>query len=337
MDIAMGEKKRIFSGMQPSGQLTLGNYLGAMKNWVGMQEDYDCLYCIVDLHALTVRQDPKELRANTLSVLAQYIACGLNPENNIIFIQSHVPTHAELAWVLSCYTYMGELGRMTQFKEKSAKHEDNINAGLFTYPVLMAADILLYQTHLVPVGQDQKQHLEIARDIALRFNSLYGDVFVVPEVYLPKVGARIMSLQEPQKKMSKSDENVNGYIGILDSPETIVRKFRRAVTDSDALVAYDMESKPGIGNLLSIYSSVTGKAYAAIEAEFDGKGYGDFKTAVGETVAETLRPVQMRYRELMNSKDYLQQVMGEGAAQANHLARGTLQKVYKKLGLILPS
>jgi len=332
----MGEKKKIFSGMQPSGQLTLGNYLGAIKNWVAMQEDYDCLYCIVDLHALTVRQDPKELRENTLSVLAQYIACGLDPDKNIIFIQSHVPAHAELAWVLNCYTYMGELGRMTQFKEKSAKHEDNINAGLFTYPVLMAADILLYQTHLVPVGQDQKQHLEIARDIALRFNNLYGDVFVVPEVYLPKVGARIMSLQEPQNKMSKSDENINGYIGILDSQETILRKFKRAVTDSDNRVAYDPEAKPGISNLMSIYSSVTGKAYAAIEGEFDGKGYGDFKTAVGEAVAETLKPVQTRYQELMDSKDYLQQVMGDGASRADRLARKTLQKVYKKLGLILP-
>lgn len=333
----MQEKKRILSGMQPSGQLTLGNYLGAMKNWVAMQEDYHCLYCIVDLHALTVRQDPQELRANTLSVLAQYIACGLNPDKNIIFIQSHVSAHAELAWVLNCYTYIGELSRMTQFKEKSAKHADNINAGLFTYPVLMAADILLYQTHLVPVGHDQKQHLEIARDIALRFNNLYGDVFLVPEVYLPKVGARIMSLQEPLKKMAKSDENVHGNIAILDSQEAILRKFKRAVTDSDARVAYDVQAKPGVSNLMSIYSSVTGKTYETIAAEFDGKGYGDFKAAVGEAVAETLRPVRTRYQELMASKDYLQQVMQDGASQADRLARSTLQKVYQKVGLILPS
>ncbi len=330
----MNEKKRIFSGMQPSGQLTLGNYLGAMKNWVDMQEDYDCIYCIVDLHALTVRQDPKELRENTLSVLAQYIACGLDPSKNIIFIQSHVPAHAELAWILNCFTYMGELGRMTQFKEKSASHEDNINAGLFTYPALMAADILLYQTDLVPVGQDQKQHLEISRDIAMRFNNLYGNVLTIPEVYLPKIGARIMSLQEPTKKMSKSDENVNSYIAILDSPETILRKFKRSVTDSEASVNYEPVSKPGVSNLMSIYASLTGKTFVQIEEAFSGKGYGAFKTAVGESVVEALEPVQTKYKELFASKDYLQQVMKDGAGQAGRLADRTLQKVYKKLGLI---
>lgn len=330
----MEEKKRIFSGMQPSGQLTLGNYLGAMKNWVALQEDYDCIYCIVDLHALTVRQDPKELRERTLSVLAQYIAGGLDPGKNIIFIQSHVSAHAELNWILNCYTYMGELSRMTQFKEKAAKHSENINGGLLTYPVLMAADILLYQTDLVPVGDDQKQHLELARDIAIRFNNLYSETFKVPEVYIPKVGARIMSLQEPEKKMSKSDENINSYIALLDPPEVIVKKFKRAVTDSEAEVRYDPLNKAGISNLMSIYSSVTGKAFGEIENEFSGKGYGAFKTAVGEAVAETLRPVQTRYSELMNARDYLKEIMRNGSERAERLAGRTLRKVYKKVGLL---
>lgn len=330
----MSEKKRIFSGMQPTGVLTLGNYLGALKNWVTLQDEYDCLYCIVDLHSLTIRSEARELRQQSLSLLAQYIASGIDPEKNTLFMQSHVSAHAELCWVLSCYTYMGELGRMTQFKEKSAQHQDNINAGLFTYPVLMAADILLYQTDLVPVGHDQKQHLEIARDIGERFNGVYGDVFTIPEGYISKVGARIMSLQDPLSKMSKSDENENSYITLLDTPDTIIRKFKRAVTDSEPVVRYDMDNKPGISNLMSIYASVTGKTYDSITHEFDGKGYGDFKIAVGEAVAQALKPVQDRYAELMSSKDYLQEVMKKGAGDAERLAAKTLRKVYKKVGMI---
>ena len=329
----MTEKKRIFSGAQPTGILTLGNYLGAMRNWVTLQEEYDCLYCIVDLHSLTIRREAGELRKCRMSLLAQYIACGIDPDKNIVFMQSHVSAHAELSWILSCYTYMGELSRMTQFKEKAAKHADNINAGLFTYPVLMAADILLYQTDLVPVGDDQKQHLEIARDIAGRFNGIYGDVFRIPEGYIPKVGARIMSLQDPASKMSKPDENANSYISLLDPPDVVVRKFRRAVTDSDAKVRYDEENKPGVSNLMSIYSSVTGKGPEEIEGEFEGKGYGDFKTAVGEAVAETLKPIQDRYQKLMASRDYLQDIMKKGAEDAGRIAGKTLAKVYKKVGL----
>jgi len=327
-------KKIIFSGAQPSGNLTLGNYIGAIKNWVSLQDEYNCIYCIVDLHALTVRQNPAELRQRTMSLLALYIACGLDPEKNILFVQSHVSAHAELAWILNCFTYMGELNRMTQFKEKAQRHADNINAGLFTYPVLMAADILLYQTDLVPVGNDQKQHLEITRDIAQRFNNIYGDVFKVPEPYIPKVGARIMSLQEPEKKMSKSDENENSYIALLDPPEVIIRKFKRAVTDSEAVIRYDEENKPGISNLMNIYASVTGKSFEDIELEFEGKGYGDFKKAVGEAVIETLRPIQEKHKELMANKDYLNEVMKSGAETAGRLANRTLRKVYKKVGLV---
>ena len=327
-------KKIIFSGVQPSGNLTLGNYIGAIRNWVSLQDEYNCIYCIVDLHALTVRQNPAELRQRSRSLLALYIACGLEPEKNILFVQSHVSAHAELAWILDCFTYMGELNRMTQFKEKAQKHADNINAGLFTYPVLMAADILLYQTDLVPVGNDQKQHLEITRDIAQRFNNIYGDVFKIPEPYIPKVGARIMSLQEPTKKMSKSDENENAYIALLDPPDVIMRKFKRAVTDSEAVVRYDEENKPGISNLMSIYASVTGKSFEDIEAEFEGKGYGDFKKAVGEAVVETLRPIQEKHKELMANKDYLNEIMKSGAEAAGRLANRTLRKVYKKVGLI---
>jgi tryptophanyl-tRNA synthetase len=329
----MQDKKRIFSGMQPTGVLTLGNYLGAMRNWVALQDEYECIYSVVDLHSLTVRNEAKELRERRLSLLAQYIACGINPEKSIVFMQSHVSAHAELSWVLNCNTYMGELSRQTQFKEKVSKHKDNINAGLFTYPVLMAADILLYQTDLVPVGDDQKQHLEIARDIAGRFNGLYGNVFKIPEPYIPKVGARIMSLQDPTSKMSKSDENSNAYITLLDSPETILRKFKRAVTDSEAVVRYDLEEKPGISNLMSIYASVTGKNLDDIRQEFEGKGYGDFKAAVGEAVAETLRPIQESYNELMAARDYLQDIMKKGAEDANRIARRTLGKVYRKIGL----
>jgi tryptophanyl-tRNA synthetase len=314
--------------------LTLGNYLGALKNWSQLQDQYDSIYSIVDLHSLTVRRQPKDVRADSVSLLAQYIACGIDPEKNTLFIQSHVSAHAELCWILSCYTYMGELNRMTQFKEKAGSHQDNVNAGLFTYPVLMAADILLYQADLVPVGGDQKQHLEITRDIAIRFNSVYGPVFTVPEPYIPKVGARIMSLQEPESKMSKSDENQNAYITLLDSPDTIIRKFKRAVTDSEALVRYDIENKPGISNLISIYSCVTGKTYDQVEAEFEGKGYGDFKLAVGEAVAEALKPVQARYNELMSDKAQLEAILKKGADSAEYLAMKTLRKVYKKLGLV---
>lgn len=320
--------------MQPTGVLTLGNYLGALKNWSQLQDQYDSIYSIVDLHSLTVRRQPKDVRADSVSLLAQYIACGIDPEKNTLFIQSHVSAHAELCWILSCYTYMGELNRMTQFKEKAGSHQDNVNAGLFTYPVLMAADILLYQADLVPVGGDQKQHLEITRDIAIRFNSVYGPVFTVPEPYIPKVGARIMSLQEPESKMSKSDENQNAYITLLDSPDTIIRKFKRAVTDSEALVRYDIENKPGISNLISIYSCVTGKTYDQVEAEFEGKGYGDFKLAVGEAVAEALKPVQARYNELMSDKVQLEAILKKGADSAEYLAMKTLRKVYKKLGLV---
>lgn len=331
----MEQKKRIFSGVQPSGHLTLGNYLGAIKNWVSLQDEYDCFYCIVDLHALTVRQDPEELRRRSLSLFALYMACGLDVDKNTLFVQSHVSAHAELAWILNCYTYMGELSRMTQFKEKSRKHKDNINAGLFTYPVLMAADILLYQTHLVPVGEDQKQHLELTRDIAQRFNGLYGDVFIVPEVYIPKVAARVMSLQDPTKKMSKSDENPNAYISLLDEPDAIIKKFKRAVTDSGREIRYDEENKPGISNLMNIYAAITGKTYEEIEGEFEGKGYGDFKKAVGECVVEALKPIQQRYHELMKDEGYLVTLMKEGAQKASNVATQTLKKVYERIGLIV--
>ena len=293
----MEQKKRIFSGMQPSGVITLGNYLGALKNWTKLQDEYDCLYCIVDMHAITVRQDPVKLRKQARDLLVQYLAVGLDPEKNIIYYQSHVPQHAELAWILNCYTYMGELNRMTQFKDKCAKHADNINAGLFTYPSLMAADILLYQTDLVPVGEDQRQHLELTRDIAQRFNGIYGDVFKVPDAYIGKVGARVMALQEPTKKMSKSDENQNNIITLMDDPKVIMNKMKRAMTDSDTEVRF-AEEKPGISNLLSIYCAVTGKTIAESEKEFAGVGYGTFKTAVGEAVVAELEPVQKGVKEL---------------------------------------
>ncbi len=328
------QKKRIFSGVQPSGNLTIGNYLGAIKNWIPMQEEFECLYCIVDLHTLTVRQKPAELRQRSLGLLALYIACGLDPQKSILFMQSHVSAHSELAWLLNCYTYMGELNRMTQFKDKSAKHADNINAGLFTYPVLMAADILLYQTDLVPIGQDQKQHLEITRDIAERFNNVYGETFRIPEPYIPKIGAKIMSLQEPEKKMSKSDENENAYVFILDPEDTIIRKFKRAVTDSEREIRYDEVNKPGVSNLMSIYSAVTGKGFSDIEREFDGRSYGDLKEVVGQSVAEMLKPVQQRYNELISDKDYLNSILKENAEKATYLARKTLSKVQRKIGLV---
>ncbi len=327
------EKKRIFSGVQPSGDLTLGNYIGAIKNWATLQDDYECLYCIVDLHSITVRQTPADLRRRTLEVLMQYMAAGIDPEKSVMFIQSHVGAHAELAWVLGCNTQMGELSRMTQFKEKSKNHADNINAGLFTYPVLMAADILLYQADLVPVGHDQLQHIEIARDIANRFNHYYSDTFTVPEAYIPKVGQRIMSLQSPENKMSKSDPNPNGFVRMLDDKDTIIRKFKRAVTDSgnEIKVAPD---KPGVTNLLSIYSAVTNKTIEDAEKDFAGFGYGDFKLAVGEAVADALMPVQTEFTRLQGDKGYVESVYQKGAEIANYLAAKTLRKVYKKVGFI---
>lgn len=326
-------KKIVFSGIQPTGTPTLGNYLGAIRNWGPLQDEYDCVYSVVDLHSITIRQDPASLRRQTLELVALLIACGIDPDRSILFIQSHVHTHAELAWLLNCYTQFGELARMTQFKDKSAKHADNINAGLYDYPVLMASDILLYQTDLVPIGADQKQHLELSRDIAQRFNGIYGETFKVPEPFIPKAGARVMSLQEPAHKMSKSDENVNSYILITDTTDTILRKFRRAVTDSESCVAF-REGKDGINNLISIYSSVTGKTFDAIEKEFEGKGYGDFKTAVGEAVAETLRPVQEKFAQLMSSKDYLETVYTQGAQKALAFSGRTFDKACKKIGFV---
>ncbi|RGB63787.1 MULTISPECIES: tryptophan--tRNA ligase [Oscillospiraceae] len=330
---AAQKKKIIFSGIQPTGVMTLGNYLGAVKNWVKLQEDYDCIYSVVNMHAITVRQDPKALRENTLRAFALLLACGLDPEKCLMFIQSHVKTHAELSWVLGCHTQFGELSRMTQFKDKSQRNADNINAGLFTYPVLMAADILLYQADMVPVGADQKQHLELSRDIAMRFNNLYGNTFRVPEPYIPENGARIMSLAEPQKKMSKSDDNQNAFIAILDSEDTIIKKFKRAVTDSDMEVAY-REGKDGINNLMTIYSAVTGKSYPEIEREFQGKGYGDFKVAVGQAVADHLRPVRENFERFYADKAYLKEVYTAGAERALRLSGRTLEKVYKKVGFL---
>ena len=326
-------KKRIFSGIQPSGILTIGNYLGALKNWVGLQEDYECIYCVVNMHAITVRQVPADLRRHTYEALAVYLAAGIDPKKSTIFVQSHVPAHAELAWVLNCNTMFGELSRMTQFKVKSAKHGNNINAGLFTYPTLMAADILLYQAALVPVGQDQKQHVELTRDIAERFNALYGDTFTVPEAYIPETGKKIMSLLDPAKKMSKSDENAGAYVAILDGRDDIIRKFRRAVTDSGSEVRF-AEGKDGICNLMNIYSAITGKENDEIEREFEGKGYGDFKLAVGEAVADALSPLQNEYARLIADKAYLEQIMREGAETASSIARKTMRKVYKKTGFV---
>lgn len=327
-------KKTIFSGIQPSGQFTIGNYLGALRNWVKLQDEYNCLFCSVDMHTITVRQTPAELRRRSIEMLALYIAAGIDPEKNILFIQSHVPAHAELAWVLGCYTMFGELSRMTQFKDKSRQHSDNINSGLFTYPVLMAADILLYQTDLVPVGLDQKQHLELTRDIAERFNGVYGDTFKVPEPYISKVGMKIMSLTEPDKKMSKSDLS-GGAISVLDKRDEIIRKIKRAVTDSGSEVRY-AEGKDGINNLLTIYSAITGKAIAEAEKEFDGKGYGFFKEAVGEICADHLAGLQSRFNEVMADKAYLDKILTEGASKAAYLARKTLSKVYRKVGFYQP-
>lgn len=328
-----GEQKVCFSGVQPSGNLTIGNYLGAIKNFAEFSEQYKTFYCVVDEHAITVRQNPADLRRRTYETLALYMACGLDPEKNTLYVQSMVHEHAELAWLLNCFTMFGELSRMTQFKDKSAKHADNINAGLFTYPVLMAADILLFQTDVVPVGIDQKQHVELCRDIANRLNQIYPDLFTVPEPIMAKSGKKIMSLAEPTKKMSKSDENTNAVVYILDDKDTIIRKFKRAVTDSEAEIRFS-EDKPGVSNLMTIYSCFTGKNYDEIEREFAGKGYGDFKLAVGEATADALAPVQARFKELMADKAGLEAQMKRGAEEASYYARRTLSKIQKKLGFV---
>ncbi|MBZ4670102.1 MAG: tryptophanyl-tRNA synthetase [Clostridiales bacterium] len=327
------QKKIIFSGIQPTGTFTLGNYIGAVRNWIKLQEEYNCIYSIVDLHAITVKQDPAKLRQHTLEAYALILACGVDPEKSIAFIQSHVKTHAEMNWILACSTQFGELSRMTQFKDKSAKHPDDINAGLFTYPVLMAADILLYKTDLVPVGVDQKQHLELARDVAKRFNQKYGELFTIPEPYIPEIGAKVMSLQDPTKKMSKSDENPNACIFILDDTDTIIRKFKRAVTDSDSEIRY-AEGKDGINNLMTIFSAVTGDSFEKIERDFAGKGYGEFKLAVGEAVSEALRPVRENFARLMQDKEYLKKCYSEGAQKALSISQKTLSKAYRKVGFV---
>ena len=327
----INDKKVLFSGMQATGNLTLGNYLGALKNWVTLSDEYECFYSVVDMHSITVRQDPATLRKRARALLTLYIAAGLDQEKNCIYYQSHVSGHAELAWILNCFTYMGELNRMTQFKDKAAKHADNINAGLFTYPVLMAADILLYQADVVPVGIDQMQHLELTRDIAERFNNIYGDVFTIPEAYIGKVGAKIMSLQDPSKKMSKSDENPNASIYLMDDPDTIMRKCKRAVTDSQAQILY-RDEQPGVKNLIDIYSACTGMKPDEVVKEFDGKGYGEFKLAVGEAVVSVLRPLQEEVARLNKDKAYIDGIIKENAEKAGYYANKTLRKVQKKVG-----
>ena len=323
-------KKTILSGIKPTGNLNIGGYLGAVKNWIKMQDEYNCLYCIADLHSLTIRIDPAVVRKNSLELFALYLSCGLDPEKNTIFFQSHVSQHAELSWILNCYTMFGELSRMTQFKDKSAKNAENINAGLFTYPVLMAADILLYQADLVPVGEDQTQHVEICRDIAGRFNGIYGDVFTLPEAYTPKVGARVKSLTNPTAKMSKSDDDANGTVNLLDPRDVVIRKFKKAVTDSEACVRF----APGNNNLMTIYSAVAGKSFEEIEKEFEGKGYGDFKLAVGEVVADMLAGIQDQYKVYTSDKAQLEAIYRNGADRARYIANKTLNKVYKKVGFV---
>ncbi len=329
----MEKKPRILSGIQPSGIITLGNYIGAIRNWAALQDEFECFYMLADLHTITVRQVPADLRKRSLELMALLLACGVDTEKSLLFFQSHVPEHTQLAWVLDCYTQMGELSRMTQFKDKSAKNANNINAGLFTYPVLMAADILLYQADLVPVGKDQTQHLEICCDIAQRFNHALSDTFTIPRGYVPEMGAKIMSLQNPSAKMSKSDSNENAFISLLDPPDAIIRKFKRAVTDSESEIVF-REGKDGINNLLTIYSVVTGKTVPEAEREFDGKGYGDFKLAVGEAVVSHLKPIQDRFQDYMSNKDYLQQIYTQSAQAASAVAQKTLRKVYKKVGFI---
>ena len=325
-------KKRIFSGIQPSGMLTIGNYLGAIKNWTKLVDEYDCIFSVVDLHAITVRQNPEELKERCISLLAQYIACGLDPQKCIMFMQSHVPAHTQLSWVLNCYTYMGELSRMTQFKDKSERHADNINAGLFTYPVLMASDILLYNADLVPVGHDQMQHLELTRDVAERFNGIYGDTFTVPDAYIGKTGARVMDLSDPTKKMSKSVPA--GMVALLEDPASIMKKFKRAVTDSLSYVKFE-EGRDAINNLLSIYCATTSKTIEEAEKEFEGKGYGDFKKAIAEAVIAELEPIQAKHKDLMENKDYLEGIYKSGAQKANEIAQSTLKTVYEKVGFIV--
>lgn len=327
------EKKKVFSGVQPSGELTLGNYIGALKNFVELQDDYDCTYCIVDLHAITVPQVPKDLRKRTLDVLALYMACGIDPEKSTLFIQSHVPAHTELTWVLNTITYMGQLNRMTQFKEKSKKSDENLNAGLFTYPVLMATDILLYQANYVPVGEDQKQHLELTRDVAERFNNRYSETFTIPEPLIKEFGARIMSLQDPTAKMSKSDPDENSYILLLDDKNTIRRKIKRAVTDSIGVINYNDEQL-AIKNLLDIYSVLSQEEVETIVKRYDGLGYGKFKEDLAEVVIDALSPIQERYNNYMKNKDILEKVYKEGAEKAEYIAQKTLRKVYKKIGFI---
>ena len=327
----MEQKKSVLSGIQPSGVLTLGNYIGALRNWAKLQADFNAYYCVVDMHSITVRQDPEVLRRRSIETMALLIACGVRPETSTMFIQSHVPAHTQLTWVLSCNTYMGELSRMTQFKDKSARHTDNINAGLFTYPVLMAADILLYQADLVPVGADQKQHIEITRDVAIRFNNAYGKTFTIPDPYIPEVGARIMSLQEPDKKMSKSDDNPNAYIALLDTPDIIMKKMKRAVTDSENCIAYD-EARPGVANLLSIYSTCAGETIPEAVARFEGKGYGTLKVATAEAVISILEPVQKEFFRVLEEKEYLNKTIRYGAEKAGETANKTLRDVYDKVG-----
>jgi tryptophanyl-tRNA synthetase len=330
-------KPIVFSGAQPSGELTIGNYMGALRQWVAMQDTHDCIYCVVDLHAITVRQDPTKLRDACLDTLALYLACGVDPDKSTVFVQSHVPQHTQLSWALNCYTQMGELNRMTQFKDKSQKHANNINVGLFGYPVLMAADILLYQAQSVPVGQDQMQHLELTRDIATRFNNAYGDTFTVPQAYIPEHGAKVMSLQEPLKKMSKSDDNRNNVIGLLEEPKAILKKVKKAMTDSDEppVVRFDVENKPGVSNLLSLMSGVTGKSIATLEAEFEGKMYGHLKVEAGEAVVAMLEPLQERFKQYRADEAYLEQVMKQGAEKAKARAQATIDLVYKKIGMIV--
>lgn len=327
-------KPTLFSGIQPSGILTIGNYIGALKHWIQLQQHYDCLFSLVDLHAITVRQEPEQLRHRCYEFLALYLACGLDPEKNVIFVQSHVPAHAQLAWVLNCVTYVGELNRMTQFKDKSARHADNINAGLYDYPVLMAADILLYGTELVPVGNDQKQHLELARNVAQRFNAGYGDIFKVPEPYIPEVGARVMSLQEPTSKMSKSDSNSKNYVALLDEPKDVERKIMRAVTDTGSEIVYDEAGKPGISNLMTIYSAVTGEDFRTIERAYTGKGYGLFKKDLAAAVVAWLEPLQTRYRELMADRGQLDALLRRNAHTAAERAQVTLERVHEAVGFI---
>ena len=332
--MAEEKRKRILSGIQPTGTFTLGNYIGAVRNWAKLQDEFECLYMVADLHALTVRQVPAELRRHTREAAAMLLAAGIDPQQSILFVQSHVPAHTQLSWILTCNSQFGELSRMTQFKDKSAKHPDNVNGGLFTYPCLMAADILIYNADLVPVGQDQTQHLELARNVAQRFNNAYSPTFTLPEGYVTKEGAKIMSLADPTRKMSKSDTNQNAFILMTDDKDTILRKCRRAVTDSDGQVRYDPAEKPGVSNLMSIYNVFTGRSFAEIEAEFAGRGYGDFKTAVGEVIADGLAPIQGEYARILADKAYVDGVLAQGAAGAARLAGRMVEKVYKKVGLM---